>query len=266
MTLRNFVLAHAHTVMRGFSRRGFFYSSFNKSGRNPITGEKVEVHRVHHLRWLRSAVLGTNDGIISTASLILGVAAAGSTKPVVLIAGVACLVSGAISLAASEYVSASSQADAEQADLDLERRELAEHPEKEHAELADIYVRRGLDPKLASEVADQLMEHDALGAHARDELGLSENAMAHPFVTGSMAATAYSLGAALPLLVAIWAPIAALAWAISLSTLMFLTILGLVSAHAGGASPTIAVMRLTFLGALAMAVTFGVGTLVGDAF
>jgi len=224
-----------------------------------------ERHRTHRIGWLRAAVLGANDGIVSTASLILGVAVAGVDSKGILVAGVAGLVAGAMSMAAGEYVSVSSQSDTERADLELERKELAADPKYEHEELSAIYVRRGLDAELANEVANQLMKHDALGAHARDELGISENFTARPVQAALASAATFAVGAALPLLVVVLVPVYALIWAVSLSSLLFLALLGSLGAHAGGASVTIAAIRVTFWGALAMALTAGVGSLFGVA-
>jgi len=225
--------------------------------------ERVEEHSIHRLRWLRSAVLGTNDGLVSTAGLLLGVAATGASQQPIFIAAVAGLVAGTTSLAASEYVSARSQADTESADLELERRELAANPEEEHAELATIYVERGLDAELASQVAAQLMEHDALGAHARDELGLSETLIARPIQNGVTSAVAFAVGAVLPLLVVILVPASAFIPALLGVTCVSLGLLGYLSALAGGASVIIAVTRMILFGTVAMAVTFGAGTLLG---
>ena len=225
----------------------------------------VERHRSHRIGWLRAAVLGANDGIVSTASLVLGVAAAGASASSTLVAGVAGLVAGAMSMAAGEYVSVSSQADTEQADLERERRELAVDPEHEHAEMTAIYVGRGLDPALAGQVATQLMQHDALGAHARDELGISEVLVARPVQAGLASAASFSAGAALPLLVVLLSPPAALPWAVAASALLFLAALGAVSARTGGSPPGIAAFRVTFWGALAMGITAGVGALFGVA-
>jgi len=223
----------------------------------------VEKHLIHRIGWLRAAVLGANDGIVSTASLILGVDAAGVDAKGVLIAGIAGLVAGAMSMAAGEYVSVSSQSDIEHADLDRERKELAADPGYEHEELAAIYVTRGLDAGLAAEVATQLMKHDALGAHARDELGISEKLSARPVQAALASAGTFSVGAALPLMVVLLVPVAALMWAVSLSSLLFLALLGSLSAYVGGASIMTAAIRLTFWGALAMALTAGVGSLFG---
>lgn len=230
----------------------------------------IERHRTHRIGWLRAAVLGANDGIVSTASLILGVAAAGASPKSILIAGIAGLVAGAMSMAAGEYVSVSSQADTERADLDKERKELAADPKHEQEELSAIYVGRGLDAKLASKVATQLMDHDALGAHARDELGISETLTARPIQAALASAITFSVGAALPLLVVLLLPVSlasasGLMWAVSLSSLLFLALLGSLAARAGGASVMTSALRVTFWGALAMALTAGVGALFGVA-
>ena len=223
----------------------------------------IERHRTHRVGWLRAAVLGANDGIVSTASLILGVAAAGANSQTILVAGVAGLVAGAMSMAAGEYVSVSSQADTEGADLDRERKELAEDPEHEHAELTDIYVKRGLDEALALNVATQLMHHDALGAHARDELGISEALAARPVQAALASAGTFTVGAVLPLLIVLLFQVSSLMWAVSGSSLLFLALLGSLAARAGGASVITSAARVTFWGALAMALTAGVGALVG---
>lgn len=223
----------------------------------------VEIHRTHRIGWLRAAVLGANDGIVSTASLILGVAAAGTSTHGVLVAGVAGLVAGAMSMAAGEYVSVSSQADTERADLARESRELTEDAEYEHAELAAIYVKRGLDVALASEVATQLMQNDALGAHGRDELGISDSMAAQPVQAAFASAGTFAVGAALPLLVVVMSPSSALLWAVSGSSLLFLALLGSLSAKVGGAPVIAAASRVTFWGALAMALTAGVGATFG---
>lgn len=223
----------------------------------------IETHRTHRIGWLRAAVLGANDGIVSTASLIMGVAAAGATAESILIAGVAGLVAGAMSMAAGEYVSVNSQSDTEVADLNRERDELAANPEHEHAELTAIYVKRGLDKELASNVATQLMQHDALGAHARDELGIFEASTARPVQAALASALTFAVGAALPLLVVLLFPASMLLWAVPCSALLFLALLGSLAARAGGASVASAAVRVTFWGALAMAVTAGVGTLFG---
>jgi VIT1/CCC1 family predicted Fe2+/Mn2+ transporter len=221
-----------------------------------------EFHRTGRIGWLRAAVLGANDGIVSTASLVVGVAAAEATRHDVLVAGAAGLVAGAMSMAAGEYVSVSSQADAERADLERERKELAADEEHEKAELAAIYEKRGLDAPLARQVAEQLMAHDALGAHARDELGISELQRARPVQAALASAATFAVGAALPLLTAVLAPANILA-VVSGTSLGFLALLGAVAAVAGGASPLEGAARVTFWGALAMALTAGVGALFG---
>jgi vacuolar iron transporter family protein len=223
----------------------------------------IERHKTHRIGWLRAAVLGANDGIVSTASLVLGVAAAGASSKSILIAGVAGLVAGAMSMAAGEYVSVSSQSDTERADLNRERKELAAYPRHEHAELTAIYVQRGLDAELASQVATQLTAHDALGAHARDELGISETMTARPIQAALASAATFAVGAALPLLIALLVPVSALMWAVSGSSLLFLALLGSLAGRAGGASVLVAAVRVTFWGALAMALTAGVGALFG---
>jgi VIT1/CCC1 family predicted Fe2+/Mn2+ transporter len=225
----------------------------------------IERHRTQRIGWLRAAVLGANDGIVSTASLVLGVAAAGANSQGILVAGVAGLVAGAMSMAAGEYVSVSSQADTERADLARETKELAENPEHEHAELAAIYVKRGLDAALAASVAGQLMQHDAIGAHARDELGISDTWTARPVQAALASAGTFAVGAVLPLLIVVLFPVSALMWAVSGSSLLFLALLGSLSARAGGASVIGATARVTFWGALAMAATAGVGALFGVA-
>jgi len=216
-----------------------------------------------HSGWLRAAVLGANDGILSTASLVLGVAAAHGSRANVLVAGIAGLVAGAMSMAAGEFVSVHSQADTEAADLELERGELRTDDKGEHAELTAIYVGRGLDPSLAKQVADQLMAHDALGAHARDELGISETLRARPIQAASASAASFAVGAGMPLLVAVLAPAATLAVAVSVTSLVFLMLLGALAARAGGADVTLGAGRVTLWGALAMAITAGVGALFG---
>jgi VIT1/CCC1 family predicted Fe2+/Mn2+ transporter len=223
----------------------------------------IERHRTHRVGWLRAAVLGANDGIVSTASLVLGVAAAGASSQGILVAGVAGLVAGAMSMAAGEYVSVSSQADAEHADLEKERRELAASPEHEHAELTAIYIKRGLDAALASDVATQLMQHDAIGAHARDELGISEILAARPVQAALASAGTFAVGAVLPLLIVLAFPVSALLWAVSGGSLLSLALLGSLAARAGGASVMTAAARVTFWGALAMALTAGIGALFG---
>ncbi len=223
----------------------------------------LETHTVRRIGWLRAAVLGANDGIVSAASLVLGVAAAGASSTSIMTAGVAGLVAGAMAMAAGEYVSVSSQADAERADLDRERKELSTDPEQEHREMATIYVARGLDAELASKVATQLMTHDALGAHRRDELGISDTMTARPVQAALASAVTFSVGAALPLLIVLLVPASALMWAVSGSSLLFLALLGSLAALVGGASAMIAATRVTVWGALAMAVTAGVGALFG---
>jgi len=225
----------------------------------------VERHRTQRIGWLRAAVLGANDGIVSTASLVLGVAAAGADAKGILVAGVAGLVAGAMSMAAGEYVSVSSQADTESADLARERKELAADPEHEHAELTAIYVKRGLDAALAASVATQLTQHDAIGAHARDELGISESLAARPVQAALASAGTFSVGAVLPLLIVLVFPISTLMWTVSGSSLLFLAALGSLAARAGGASVIAAAARVTFWGALAMAITAGIGALFGVA-
>lgn len=222
-----------------------------------------EEHRVHRVGWLRAAVLGANDGIVSTASLIIGVAAADTSQEAVLLAGVAGLVAGAMSMAAGEYVSVSSQSDTEKADLEQERRSLEENPEIERDELAAIYVERGLTPTLASEVASQLMSHDALEAHARDEIGITEGAKARPIQAALASAGTFTVGAALPLLTAWLVPQSRLIMAVAGLSILFLAVLGGVAARAGGAPVLRASIRVGFWGALAMALTAGVGRLFG---
>ena len=223
----------------------------------------AEIHRTHRIGWLRAAVLGANDGIVSTASLIVGVAAAESSRGSILVAGIAGLVAGAMSMAAGEYVSVSSQSDTENADLDRERGELATDRAYEHAELAAIYVARGLDASLANEVATQLMAKDALGAHARDELGISDTLSARPVQAALASAGTFAVGAAMPLVLVLLAPVSTLVWVVSGSSLFFLALLGSLAARAGGSRVWRSVVRVTFWGALAMALTAGVGALFG---
>lgn len=223
----------------------------------------VENHRTQHIGWLRAAVLGANDGIVSTASLIVGVAASSATHGGVIVAGVAGLVAGAMSMAAGEYVSVSSQSDTEQADIARERQELATDGAREHAELAKIYVERGLDPDLAQTVAVQLMAKDALGAHTRDELGISEVATSNPLQAAFTSALSFAVGAALPLLAAVVVPGQHLSWIVSATSIVFLAILGGLAAYTGGANITRGVVRVTLWGALAMAITAGVGMVFG---
>ncbi len=222
-----------------------------------------EGHTVERIGWLRAAVLGANDGIVSTASLIVGVAAAATTQADILIAGGAGLVAGAMSMAAGEYVSVSSQADSEQADLERERAELAAQPEFELAELAHIYTARGVKPDLAREVAAQLMAHDALGAHARDELGISEAMSARPIQAAITSAATFSIGAAVPLLTALVLPQPQILSGVAAAALLSLALLGGVAAKAGGAQIGRAVLRVTFWGAFAMGVTALIGALFG---
>ena len=226
-------------------------------------GRHGERHRTEHAGWLRAAVLGANDGILSTASLVLGVAAAHGTRSSVLVAGVAGLVAGAMSMAAGEYVSVHSQADTEKADLTRERAELRADDEGERRELAAIYVARGLDPSLAKEVADQLMAHDAIGAHARDELGISEALRARPVQAAFALAASFAIGAVLPLIVSALVPEPALIISVSGTSLLFLAFLGVLAARAGGAGVTRSVIRITFWDAMAMGITAGVGVLFG---
>jgi VIT1/CCC1 family predicted Fe2+/Mn2+ transporter len=224
-----------------------------------------EQHRTGRIGWLRAAVLGANDGIVSTASLVVGVAAANAARADVLIAGVAGLVAGALSMAAGEYVSVSSQADTERADLARERRELAESPAEELEELTGIYVQRGLDPDLARTVAQQLTDRDSLRAHVRDELGHSEEFAARPLQAALASAATFAVGAALPLITAALAPQATLSWLVAGVSLCSLAGLGALAASAGGASPALGARRVAFWGALAMALTAGVGALFGTA-
>ena len=222
-----------------------------------------EHHHTNRLGWLRAAVLGANDGILSTASLVLGVAAAHSSHGNVVVAGVAGLVAGAMSMAAGEYVSVHSQKDSEQADLDREREELKTDAKGEQKELAAIYVGRGLEPELAKQVAQQLMAHDALGAHARDELGISKTLSARPIQAALASAASFGVGAALPLLVAAMVPEQNLIYFVSGASLFFLALLGGLAARVGGAGVAAGAIRVTFWGALAMAITTGVGALFG---
>lgn len=222
-----------------------------------------ERHRTERIGWLRAAVLGANDGIVSTASLVVGVAAANAARTDIVVAGVAGLVAGAMSMAAGEYVSVSSQADTERADIERERIELATDVEHERGELAAIYVERGLDASLAKQVADQLMAHDALAAHARDELGISDTLSARPVQAALASAGTFAIGAAMPLLTVAVAPTAAIMPLVAGTSLVFLAVLGGLGARAGGAPLARAAMRVTFWGALAMALTAGVGALFG---
>jgi vacuolar iron transporter family protein len=223
----------------------------------------LERHRTERIGWLRAAVLGANDGIVSTASLVLGVATAEASRSAVLIAGVAGLVAGAMSMAAGEYVSVSSQADTEQADLARERTELATSGPAEHEELAGIYQERGLTPELAHEVARQLMAHDALGAHARDELGISAALQARPVQAAITSALTFAVGAALPLVIALLVPQGLLVPAVAGASLVCLGALGGLAAKVGGARTLVGVARVVFWGALAMGLTAGIGALFG---
>jgi VIT1/CCC1 family predicted Fe2+/Mn2+ transporter len=223
----------------------------------------MESHLVARIGWLRAAVLGANDGIVSTSSLIIGVAAASASRGEIAVAGVAGLVAGAMSMAAGEYVSVSSQSDTERADLARERNELATQPDLELEELTQIYAARGVEPALARQVAQQLTARDALGAHARDELGISAISAARPVQAAFTSAATFAAGAALPLVVVLLSPLSMLAWSVSLASLAFLALLGAVSAKGGGAGMLRAVGRVTFWGAAAMAVTAAIGALFG---
>jgi vacuolar iron transporter family protein len=233
----------------------------NEVFRSPAVNK--ERHRTGRIGWLRAAVLGANDGILSTSSLVLGVAASHATHGSVLVAGLAGLVAGAMSMAAGEYVSVHSQADTEQAELKLEKEELRADNKGEHEELTAIYVARGLDPSLARQVSEQLMAHDALGAHARDELGISETLRARPIQAALASAASFAAGAAMPLLVTALAPMPRLIPLVSGASLAFLALLGGLAARAGGAGVLIGALRVTFWGALAMAATAGIGSLFG---
>lgn len=222
-----------------------------------------ERHRTARIGWLRAAVLGANDGIVSTASLVLGVAAAHATHSNIMVAGIAGLVAGAMSMAAGEYVSVHSQADTEKAELEMERKELKADDKGERKELAAIYVARGLEPALAEKVAEQLMLHDAIGAHAQDELGISETLRARPIQAAFASAGSFAVGAAMPLLITAIAPAARLIPLVSGTSLVFLALLGGLAARAGGAGVAVGAIRVTFWGALAMALTAGVGWLFG---
>lgn len=222
-----------------------------------------ESHRVHRVGWLRAAVLGANDGIISTSSLIVGVAAAGSSKEAVLVAGIAAGIAGAMSMAAGEYVSVASQQDTQNADLARERHELSNDPHAEHLELKRIYEKRGLTSDLADQVATQLAEHDALGAHARDELGITDFSSANPLQAALTSALTFAVGALLPLLVVVVTPLASLVPAMVVASLLLLVLLGAVGAHAGGAPYGKSILRVTIWGALAMAATAFIGNLFG---
>jgi len=243
---------------------------FCLGGKTNNETRRYDIHRIHYERhyaerigWLRAAVLGADDGIVSVSSLIVGVAAASATRNAVLLAGVAGLVAGAMSMAAGEYVSVSSQADTEKADLERERKELETEDESERKELAGIYEERGLDPALARQVADQLMAHDALGAHARDELGLYEMHSARPIQAALASAATFAAGAALPLLMVVFSPLSHLTYVVAGSSLIFLAVLGGLAARAGGANIWIGAARVTFWGALAMIITAVIGHLFG---
>lgn len=226
----------------------------------------LEHHKSHRVGWLRAAVLGANDGIVSTASLIIGVAAAGAAQENVVLAGLAGLVAGAMSMAAGEYVSVSSQRDTEEADLELERKALEQHPELEREELAQIYEKRGLDRALSEEVAKQLMEHDALGAHARDEIGISEVTNAQPLQAAFSSAVTFTVGAAFPLALAWIVPETSIITLVAISSIGFLALLGALAANAGGAKIWVGAARVTFWGAMAMVLTAGVGHFFGVVF
>lgn len=222
-----------------------------------------ETHRTHRIGWLRAAVLGANDGIVSTASLIVGIAASDATHNEIVLAGVAGLVAGAMSMAAGEYVSVSSQADTEQADLKRERKELDEDEQHEQKELAAIYVSRGLAPLLARQVAEQLMTHDALAAHARDELGISATGTAKPIQAALTSAATFAVGAVLPLLIVVLGPDTGLIMQVSSASLLFLTLLGTLAAYTGGSGVIRGAFRVAFWGALAMGLTAAVGSIFG---
>lgn len=231
----------------------------------PFSWRHRERHVVNRIGWLRAGVLGANDGIVSTASLVIGVATAGETSSSIFVAGLAGLVAGAMSMAAGEYVSVSSQADAERAELAKEQEELVTDYAAEHEELAEIYKSRGIAPSLADTVARQLMEYDALGAHARDELGLSEVMTARPLQAAFTSALSFALGAALPLMVVKWISVDILVVCTAILSLVFLGLLGAVAAWTGGAPARIAIVRVMFWGAMAMLVTASIGYLVGKA-
>ena len=231
----------------------------------PVQTSSPESHRSKHIGWLRAAVLGANDGIVSTASLIVGVAAANSSRHNIVLTGIAGLVAGALSMASGEYVSVSSQADTENADLAKEKKELELNVEFERAELAQIYVGRGVEPKLAAKVAEQLMAHDAIGSHARDELGITEILSAHPIQAALASASSFSVGAALPLAVVFISSTQNLVSLVAVTSLLFLMFLGVLAAYAGGASLWKGALRVGFWGALAMLVTAGIGTFFGTA-
>ena len=228
-----------------------------------MAGKKLRRHRTGRMSWLRAAVLGANDGILSISSLVIGVASAHASHGSIVVAGVAGLVAGAMSMAAGEYVSVQSQADTEEADLNLERAELQADNKGEHKELSAIYVERGLEPALAKKVAEQLMAHDALAAHARDEIGITETLRARPIQAAIASAGSFAVGAVLPLLVTIFAPASTLIFIVAGASLVFLAVLGATAARIGGARIWLGAIRVTFWGAVAMAVTAGVGWLFG---
>ena len=223
----------------------------------------IERHKTARIGWLRAAVLGANDGIVSTASLMVGVAAASASQSSILLTGVAGLVAGAMSMAAGEYVSVHSQADTEQADIRREAAEIKKDPTAEHSELASIYVSRGLDAELAKQVAVQLMQHDAIGAHARDELGISDSMNAKPIQAALSSAASFAAGAALPLAVTALVPLGSLIAWVTATSLVFLALLGVMAARAGGTNILTSAWRVTFWGALAMGITAGIGKLFG---
>ena len=255
--MRTAVAPPPRTGIRILDKCGQYFAEFVMTG-----GER---HRSGRIGWLRAAVLGANDGIVSTASLVIGVAAAHATRNDVLVAGVAGLAAGALSMAAGEYVSVSSQADTERADIELERRELARDPKAEVQELTRIYVKRGVEPTLARTVAEQLMAYDALGAHTRDELGISEKFVARPLQAAIASAAAFAVGATLPILTITIAPQNQMSISVAGASLICLALLGAVSARTGGAPALIGAVRVTFWGALAMVVTAAVGWMFGAA-
>ncbi len=227
--------------------------------------ESLESHRSENIGWLRAAVLGANDGIVSTASLVIGVAAANSSHQTILLTGIAGLVAGAMSMASGEYVSVSSQSDTEEADLSREKIELASNGESEREELAQIYVKRGLDKSLAKQVAEQLMAHDALGSHARDELGITDELKARPIQAALASAASFSVGATLPLAIVLVSPLSNLIFLVSTASLILLILLGIVAAQVGGANIWKGAIRVGFWGAFAMVVTAGIGRIFGGA-
>ena len=257
-------LATATRVGRRLTKVGIIRRRCRNSGTEEMSATPLRKgHRTGRIGWLRAAVLGANDGIVSTASLVVGVAAAGSTRQEILLAGIAGMVAGALSMAAGEYVSVSSQADTERAELELERAELAADRDSEERELATIYVKRGVEPTLALTVAQQLMAHDALAAHARDELGLSEQLAARPIQAALASAAMFAIGAGLPILTVVVAPLTTIVAVVSGASLMCLAALGAASAQIGGAPAWLSTARVTFWGAVAMAATAAVGALFG---